>query len=264
MAIIKGLDLSLTSLEYFTMLLHGDFNTFKTWLTGAFLACAIRAGKRARFWHIEGEENIKTLGFFPEIDPKEHIWTLQTWQDIEEAQKEAMAEPLDALGVDSGVSFADHYRLKATDGRDRPLRVPKGKGDHSTDWTDMHFNMDQTLQRLRQCAKGVIMTCPSDLSAHHLDPNTDTWTKERRVTPNLPGNEATRCPGWFNYVGYCDVEGVTGGVKRLLHFEYSKKFVSRACVARQFTGPITVETQEPKDGYKGWESIAALIEGRMQ
>ena len=127
----------------------------------------------------------------------------------------------------------------------------------------MHHKMERMLQALRGCAKQVIMTCPSDLSAHHLDPSTDTWTKKRRITPNFPGNEATRSTGWFDFVGYCECEPITNGVRRKLNFQYSDAFVTRARVIRQFTEAIPIPTVE-KDGHTVWEGVVKAIEGRIK
>lgn len=262
MSIIKGIDLDLKSFETFSMLIHGDYNTFKTFLTGSFIASLLKVGKKALFWHIQGEDNLRTLGFFPEIEPKKHIWTLQTYQDIEEAMEELAKNPVDGLGIDSGKLWADKVMLKFTDGVDRPLRVPKGRGDSSQEWPLMHHKMERMLQAIRQCAKQVIMTCPSDLSAHHLDPNTDTWTKAKRVTPNFPGNEASRSTGWFDFVGYCEGVPITQGVRRILNFQYSNLFSSRASIVRQFDEGIKLLTVE-KDGHLVWESVVKAIEGRM-
>lgn len=126
----------------------------------------------------------------------------------------------------------------------------------------MHHKMELMIQTIRQCAKQVIMTCPSDLSAHHLDPSTDTWTKQKRITPNFPGNEASRSTGWFDYVGYCENEAITSGLRRKLNFQYNTAYATRARVIRQFELPIVLPAVE-KDGHVVWEAVKKAIEGRM-
>ena len=59
MGLRKGLNLNLRSLARWIMLLHGDLNTFKTYLVGAFLAAVIRAGGTAVFLNIQGEAGLE-------------------------------------------------------------------------------------------------------------------------------------------------------------------------------------------------------------
>lgn len=261
----RGIDLNLRSLDRFSMLVHGDYNTFKTYMVGSFLSYLIRQDKRVVFWNVKGEDGYQTLAAFPEIDPKKHIWELETYQDIETALAELVAKPYDGLGIDSGKLWADKVMLMFTGGEDRPLRVPKGKGDHSQEWPLMHHKMERMMQAIRQCAAQAMITCPSDLSAHHLDPSTDTWTKEKRVTPNYPGNEATRASGWFDYVGYAEVRATAPGEqRRLLHFEYSEKFVSRARVITPFKEAIRIpDCSPPYQGPSAWEIVQAELKAHL-
>ena len=50
----RGIDLDLHSLDRFSMLVHGDYNTFKTYLVGSFLAHLIGQGKTVMFWNVKG------------------------------------------------------------------------------------------------------------------------------------------------------------------------------------------------------------------
>src|SRR3990167_1167004 len=97
----RNLDLDLHSLDTFSMLIHGDYNTFKTFLVGSFLAWAIRQGKTALYWNIEGENGMRTLANFPEITPA-HIWTLETYADLKAGLEELAKSPVDAFRIDSG------------------------------------------------------------------------------------------------------------------------------------------------------------------
>ena len=262
----RGIDINLRSLDRFSMLVHGDYNTFKTYLVGAFLAYLIRQGKRVIFWNVKGEDGVQTLAAFPEIDPKKHVWDLENAADIEAALAELIRTPLDGLGIDSGKIWADKIMLLFTGGEDRPLRVPKGKGDYSQEWPLMHHKMERMMQAIRQAALQVMITCPSDLSASHLDPSLDTWTKAKRITPNFPGNEATRATGWFDYVGYAEVMATAPGEqRRLLHFEYSNLFVARARVVTPFKEGIAIpDCSVP--GYKGpsaWEVVQAQLQAHL-
>ena len=65
----RGIDLNLRSLDRFSMLVHGDYNTFKTYLVGSFLTHLIRQGKNVAYWYVQGEENLSTLAAFREIEP---------------------------------------------------------------------------------------------------------------------------------------------------------------------------------------------------
>ena len=258
----RGIDLNLRSLDRFSMLVHGDYNTFKTYLVGSFLAYLIRQGKKVIFWNVRGEDGMPTLAAFPEIDPKKHIWELENAADIEGALVELIANPYDALGIDSGKLWADKIMLLFTGGEDRPLRVPKGKGDYSQEWPLMHHKMERMMQAIRQAAKQVMITCPSDLSSHHLDPSMDTWAKKKRITPNFPGNEATKASGWFDYVGYAQIQATSPGEqRRLLHFEYNEEFVSRARLVLPFKEGISIpDCSVP--GYKGpsaWEVVQTQL-----
>ena len=261
----RGIDLNLRSLDRFSMLVHGDYNTFKTYLVGSFLQSLIRQGKRVVFWNVKGEDGAQTLGAFPEIIPKVHIWELETYKDIEDALAELIAKPYDGLGIDSGKLWAAKFMLKFTGGEDRPLRVPKGKGDYSQEWPLMHHAMERAMQAIRQAAAQVMITCPSDLSSHHLDPSLDTWTKAKKVTPDFPGNEATRATGWFDYVGYCKVEALTPGeCRRTLNFHYNNEFTTRARVVTPFKEGIKIpDCSPPYQGPTAWEIVARELQAHL-
>ena len=261
----RGIDLDLHSLDRFSMLVHGDYNTFKTYLVGSFLASLIRQGKRVVFWNIRGEDGMQTLAAFPEIDPKKHVWDLETAQDIEAALAELISKPYDGLGIDSGKLWAAKIMLLFTSGEDRPLRVPRGKGDYSQEWPLMHHKMERMMQAIRQAAAQVIITCPSDLSSHHLDPSLDTWTKTKRVTPDFPGNEATRSSGWFDYIGYCEVKATSPGeARRLLHFEYNNEFITRARVVIPFKEGIKIpDCSPPYQGPSAWEIVQLQLQAHL-
>ena len=261
----RGIDLNLRSLDRFSMLVHGDYNTFKTYLVGSFLASLIRQGKRVAFWNVRGEDGYQTLAAFPEIESAKHIWELETYQDIEAALAELIAKPLDGLGIDSGKLWAAKVMLKYTGGEDRPLRVPKTRGDASQEWPLMHHDMERKMQAIRQCAAQVMITCPSDLSSHHLDPSMDTWTKQKRVTPDFPGNEATRSSGWFDYVGYAEVKATAPGeARRLLHFEYNNEFVTRARVVVPFKEGIKIpDCSPPYQGPSAWEILQRELQTHL-
>jgi len=257
----RGIDINLRSLDRFSMLVHGDYNTFKTYLVGSFMASLIRQGKRVIFWNMSGE-SLSTLANFPEIIPKEHIWTLETYQDLEQASAELLAKPVDGLGVDSGKLWAAKLTLKYTDGEDRPLRVPKGRGDGSSEWPNMIHKMTNMMVSLRQYAEQVITTCPSDLAVSHLDPSTDAWTKVKKIAPDLPGQKLPSASnGWFDFVGYAEVQTVSQGERRrLLHFENNTSSTTRANVVTAFKEAIKIpDCSPPYKGPNAWEIVQAEL-----
>ena len=257
MGLRKGLNLNLRSLARWIMLLHGDLNTFKTYLVGAFLAAVIRAGGTAVFLNIQGEDGMTTLANFPEIIPSKHIWEADDYSGLKQALEDLEKEPVDALGIDSGKAWANLVMYFVTGGVDRPLKIPKEQGESSSDWPELIHYVWRNLTSLRPLAKRVMMTCPSDLSASFLDMGTNQWKKTKQIMPDFPGQKLPgQSPGWFDFVGYCE-STILGpdNVRRELHFESSIQWKSRARVEIPFVAPIVIPDCVRKDGCEAWFEI---------
>ncbi len=257
MGLRKGLNLNLRSLERWIMLLHGDLNTFKTYLAGAFLAAIIRAGGTAVFLNVQGEDGMTTLANFPEIIPSKHIWEADDYAGLKEAMEYLEAHPVDGLSIDSGKAWANLVMYFVTLGVDRPLRIPKEKGEESQDWPELIHYVWRNLTNLRPLAKRVIMTCPSDLSASFLDLEKNQWKKTKKIMPDFPGQKLPgQSPGWFDFVGYCESTILSpGNFHRELHFESSIQWSSRARVEIPFDSPVVIPDCVRKDGCGAWFEI---------
>ena len=69
------------------MLIHGDYNTFKTYLVGAFLASLIRQGKKAM-----------TGYFSPEMSFAMHMTARKHGMSLQDAMAEAFNDWLRKMG----------------------------------------------------------------------------------------------------------------------------------------------------------------------
>jgi len=257
MGLRKGLDLDLQSLtDGFSICPHGNYNTFKTYLGGSMLDWILSQGGRAVFLNISGEDGYRTLANFPDIVPSTHIWNAETYKDIEQAQEELEGDPVDGLVVDSGKVFAEKVALKITEGVNRPLRVSNEKGVSNTDWPDMHHYLPQMIQRLRRCAKYVMVTCSSDIAADPLETE-GRWfeKKSRQIRPDFPGKSSGFSRGWFDFLGYCEVDATLGKSDRYIHFEYDDRFATRARVVVPFRRAIKLP-----EGLNCWEAVYKELE----
>lgn len=257
MTLRKGLDLNLTSLDDgFTICPHGNYNTFKTYLGGSMIQWVLSRGGKAVFLNISGEDGYRTLANFPAIVPSEHIWEADDYKAIEEAQTTLEKEPVTALVVDSGKVFAEKVALKVTGDVARPLRVSNEKGVSNTDWPDMHYYLPQMIQRLRRCAKYVMVTCSSDIAADPLDTEGQWFAKKsRQVRPDFPGKSSGFSRGWFDFLAYCEVDASLGSINRSIHFEYDDRFSTRARVVVPFKRPIKL-----LEGPNCWEAVYKELE----
>jgi len=257
MTLRKGLNQDLETLDDgFSICTHGSNNTLKTYLGGSMLQWLLKQGKRVVFLNISGENGYRTLANFPLIEPSKHLWDAETYQDIEQAQEDLEKDPVDGLVVDSGKIFAEKVALKITKGVNRPLVVSNQQGVSNTDWPDMNFYLPQMVQRLRRCAKYVMITCTSKVAADPLDAS-GRWfeKKSRQIRPAFPGQSSGFSVGWFDFLAYCEVDADLGKIDRFLHLEYSDDFSTRARVVTQFTKPIKV-----LEGPDCWEAVYKEME----
>lgn len=237
----RKLNLDLKSLDKLTMLVHGDYGHGKTALAGDLLKVESEFGK-VLFVNVKGEDGSMTLANHGLGENGEEVEDLK---DFIELTDELMKNPIQALAIDSLKPLATKFVYGVVCGEGK---LPSG----SEHWSQIHFKMEQMTTRLRRCAKYVICTCPSDKSVNQLDGVT-------RITPDLPGREATGAAGWFDFVGFLKADTLgPENVKRTINFAPSPTVVARQRLPKEITKPIAL----PK-GPGSWSVIKAALQAAL-
>ena len=234
------LNLDLTELNGFSMLLHGGYAVGKTHFVGDMLREESQYGP-VRFLNVKGEDGYRSLA---SLGLGENGESVDSLDDFSDALKEWRGLKLQAVAIDS---FKPLVRLVMYDifKEDRLPRV----GGKENEWGPVHFKVEGIANSLRSVAKYVLCTCPSDKSVNQLDGRT-------YITPDLPGREAAGSAGWFDMVAYLKADSVSATkVIRELIIRPDNSVITRQRLPRAIVKDIIV----PENG-GGWHNLKVEIQ----
>lgn len=176
-------NLDLSTLQRFTMLIHGGYGTGKTYFLGDMLREESKKGP-VRFLNIAGEDGYLSAA---NIGLGEVGETVDSLADFKAALADYTKLGLAALAIDGGKHFG---RLCIRDACGD--RLPK-VGTGSDDWQKIHLAFESTIATLRAAAPVVVMASSSDKSM-------DQVAGETSLTPDMPGRQAAGVGGQFDFV----------------------------------------------------------------
>lgn len=239
-----SMDLKTATLEKTIILIHGGYASGKTHLLGDFLKHYSTLGP-VKFINVIGEDGYLSAQSFGLGDVGE---TVSTYDELIEALNEARTQKCVAIGVDSMKAASRLAMSKVVGSGDRMPTV----GGNGNEWGDVHFKMENLVNRMRNAAPFVMCVCPSDKSVNQIDGRT-------YITPDLPGREAAGSAGWFDFVGFlnADVTG-PGRISRKLKFAPNNTILTRQRLPR----PIINDIEIP-DGGGGWGKIIDAINAAL-
>lgn len=173
-------------------------------------------------------------------------YQVETFKDFKELMAEFIKKPLHALGVDSLQVLERMAKLHVLGTCDRSPTSTKEKNE----WVDIGREFENALVSIGKAAKIVMCTCPSALN---MDPITQTM---KLVSPDLSGQRAMGCAGYFEYVGYIKTMQTGKGVSKR-----SMQLASDGVtlVRQQTPNEITEDIPLPQ-GAGGWLAIKTRIE----
>lgn len=230
----KVINLDLSTLDRFTMLVHGNYGVGKSFLLGDFLSYYKSMGP-VRFINIAGEDGFLTLA---NMQLGEIGETVETLQDLQDALSDAKKAEVVALAID-GIKHVGRLVIRANCG-DRLPSVGKG----SDDWQKIHRDLENVITSLRQVAPVVLCASSSDRSM-------DQISGELSLTPDLPGRAASGVGGMFDMVFVMKATVVgPGKVKRSLMTAPMANTVIRARLPK----PLPTEIVLP-EGPGAWKVI---------
>lgn len=173
-------------------------------------------------------------------------YQVETLKDFKELMVECIKKPLHALVVDSLQVLERMAKLHVLGTCDRSPTSTKEKNE----WVDIGREFENALVSIGKAAKIVICTCPSALN---MDPITQTM---KLVSPDLSGQRAMGCAGFFEYVGYIKTVQTGKGVsKRSIQFASDG-----VTLVRQQTPNEIIEDIPLPQGPGGWVAIKHRIE----
>ena len=222
-----------------SLMAHGGRAAGKTHLLGDCLATEAALGK-VRFVNVLGEDGMLTC---QGMGIAENAETVECYEDFLDMCKEYKGQ-LQAVALDS-VSVLSKWVMKhVLKGLDRLPRITK----EGNEWGDFHREMDNAMLAIKQTAKYVICSCPSDRSVDQL-------TGQTYTTPDLHGRQAVGSAGWFDFVGMLKAESIgPGKTRRTFIIAPNSNIIVRQRLPRQINADI-----ELADGPGGWKKIKDMI-----
>src|SRR5688572_8984224 len=201
-------DMSLSSLDSLSLLIHGGWGVGKTRLAADCLKHESSKGP-VRFINVKGEDGqLSASGL--DLGPIGE--TVETVKDFEDMLAEYAKAPLRAVAVDSFKALVRLVIAKECGGK-----LPE-KGDYIT----IHPIMENLVTSLRRIAQIVFCASPSDKSVD------SQITGRTMITPDLPGREAHGVAGWVDAVGYMTAEVVgPGKVNRKVSFIPNGQYLTK-------------------------------------
>lgn len=226
---MKRLDTSNRSIIGTALLVHGDYNTFKTYLLGSILAHEKAEGPCV-YAHIAGEPAPTSL-YSHDLEGVE-MFSLESIEDCHTLAQEQQGARV--IAVDSLIMLEDLATQKLTGGKRAPGGV-RGEHDGRNEWGKIKFEFKNALMKMRRACQLFVAVCPSAKNVNEV-------TGEKFVMPDLLGKFAAQVSGWFNFVGYA--EAVTLGGKNVRR---SLDFAKRTDAATRCNGitPILKPIQLP-------------------
>ena len=246
----SNLNLSLRTLDKFSLLLHGGPGTGKTHLMGD--ALAYEPGLVA-YINVAGQDGWLSLAEYDLGDI--HSETVETLEDFLACMQDLTAMGLQMCALDS---VRDLFRLCVinTTGLDRP---PKA-GAQNNEYTQIYFDFEKSLRVFKDCARRVITCSTSDRS-------TDQLSSQVNVVPDLPGRWGNGIAGLFDFVGYIHASTVMGKIRRNLSFQPMTLSVSNTnsinILTRQRLAHAIAKDIEIPAGPGGWEQVLKTFESHL-
>lgn len=237
------LNLDLTALDRFTMLIHGNYGVGKTALLGDMLREESRKGPVA-FLNIAGEDGYLSLANqgLGEIGE-----TVDTLADFKAALGEYKQKGCVALGIDGGKQFGE--LVKKSIKPDGLLQMGQGKDD----WQRFHREFETTIASLRLVAPVIVMASASDRSLDQISGATS-------LTPDMPGRQAAGIGGQFDFVFILKAMAVTPTkVRRWLATAPETNTIIRQRLPR----PLPQEIEIPENG-GGWAKLRAEMDKALK
>lgn len=243
----RKLDLDAADLSRLGVLIHGAYGVGKTALEGDFLKWAMAQGMKARFINIGGEDGYLTLAQMGLGKIGEHV---DTEQDFKEAIDEAKVDKVQALAVDSLPAYANVQFKLACGGE---LRYPDPTVDGERGrmlWGQVKMKTMGGVLRSRAAAPYVLWVAAHDKGTDPIEGG-----QGKSITPNLVGQQARECIGWFDFVAHmrAQTEG-PGKVRRWLEMAPSEQVLTRQRLPIAITKDI-----ELKEGPGNWEKFFNII-----
>jgi hypothetical protein len=227
------------------VLVHSIRAGGKTHLLGDFLKHESQFGEIA-YVNTDGEGLMTIKG----IGLGNIAYKVEDLKDFKELMKQFAAKPLHALAVDSLQVLERMVVVSVTGTVDRSPISTKEKNE----WVDIGREFNNALASMWRATRLLMCTAPSALN---LDPITNN---PRVISPDLSGQRALGCTGYFEYVGYIKmlVTG-PGKVKRVIQFAPD----GVTLVRQQMPNAITTDIPIPEGG-GGWLAIKTAIEKGME
>lgn len=241
---IKQLDLDNLTLDEIRVLVHSIRAGGKTHLCGDFLKYESQFGEVA-YVNTDGEGmmTIKGTGL------GNVGYVVETLKDFKELMKQFTSKRLHAMAVDSLQVLERLVKLSVLGTTERSPISTKEKNE----WVDIGREYDNALVSMAHATKLLMCTAPSAL-------NLDAITNNPRViSPDLSGQRALGCAGYFEYVGYIKMI-ITGPGKVKRSIQFAPDGVT--LVRQQIPYSITKDIDLP-DGPGGWLAIKTAIQKGM-
>lgn len=241
---VKQLDLDNIALDDIRVLVHSIRAGGKTHLVGDFLKYESQFGPVA-YVNTDGEGLMTIKG----IGLGNIGYRVDTLKDFKELMAEFAKKPLHAMGVDSLQVLERQVFLHVLGTTERSPISTKDKNE----WVDIGREFNNALASMWRATRLLLCTAPSALN---MDPITNN---PKVISPDLSGQRALGCAGYFEYVGYIKmlVTG-PGKVKRMIQFAPD----GVTLVRQQIPNAIKDDILLP-EGSGGWLAIKSNIEKGM-
>lgn len=242
---IKQMDLNNVALDDIRVLVHSIRAGGKTHLAGDFLKYESQFGPVAYVNTAgEGLMTIKGIGL------GNVAYVVEDLKDFKELMKQFAAKPLHAMAVDSLQVLERMVVLSVVGTAERSPMSNKDKNE----WVDIGREFNNALASMWRATRLLLCTAPSAINS---DPVTNT---PKIISPDLSGQRALGCAGYFEYVGYIKmlVTG-PGKIKRVIQFAPD----GVTLVRQQIPNAITKDVEIPEGG-GGWLAIKSAIQRGME
>lgn len=241
---IKQIDLDNIALDDIRVLIHSIRAGGKTHLLGDMLKYERDFGEVA-YVNTDGEGLMTIRG----TGLGKIAYGIETLKDFKDLMTQFAKKPMHAMGVDSLQVLERLVNLHVLGTADRSPISTKEKNE----WVDIGREFNNALSSMWRATRLLVCTCPSALN---MDPITNN---PRVISPDLTGQRALGCAGYFEYVGYIKmlVTG-PGKVKRTMQFAPD----GVTLVRQQMPNAITNDIPLP-DGPGGWLAIKTAIQNGM-
>jgi len=242
---IKQMDLDNVALEDIRVLVHSIRAGGKTHLAGDFLKEESKHGPVA-YVNTSGEGLMTIKG----IGLGSVAYVVEDLKDFKQLMKDFAAKPLHAMAVDGLQVLERMVNLSVLGTTERSPTSTKEKNE----WVDIGREFNNALASMWRATRLLMCTAPSALN---MDPITNN---PKVISPDLSGQRALGCAGYFEYVGYIKmlVTG-PGKVKRVIQFAPD----GITLVRQQMPNAIEKDIELPVGG-GGWLAIKTAIQKGME